>query len=848
MRAIRKSLQGQTVVGRSTAQRWWTAAFVAVVLSTMSVPGLTAQGQGQGQGQGAVKRAKVERALAERMAKKGAGEKERVILSLAPGKRTGLLRALQAQGVTVGAEFSLIEALAADIPVGLLRALEQHPDVLSVSSDADIQPAAIASTVTGSALGTAYSLRSTLGIDGPSQARTFQQGANGYISTVDGYVTSEYPSSGFATASYAWTEQDDDRVGMLLRFENMFGSGTGQIPAGATIKSVSLRIGQYADGSTAATASLYRMLTSWSASASWNTMLTSGAGIQFDNVEASSSVDASISNLATTGLRTFSGSGLAATVQAWSNGAPNNGWILWQNNANEWRVRTSEDGTVSNRPLLTVEYTTGTSRTGAGVTVAVIDSGMLLDGGPASRLKTSRDFTTGLASPSASAAADPYGHGTHVASLIGSNQADFKGVSPNVSFVNLRVLNSAGGGYTSHVLAALQWAVANRAAYGIDIINVSLGHPIFEPAATDPLVQAVEAASRAGIVVVASAGNYGVNPLTGQVGYGGTFSPGNAPSAITVGAVRTFDTTTRVDDLVAEYSSRGPTWYDAFAKPDIVAPGHRLLGAAATSQLLYQMLPSLTQSIGGRPYVKLSGSSMAAGVVSGSVALLIEEARATYGAVPPVHAMKAMLQTSALPMADATGTPYDVLTQGAGALNPIGALSLAEAINPTVPAGGWWLMTSVPTSTTIDGQNIVWGNMIVWGNNIVWGNALYENSGAWANNIVWGNMIVWGNTLQWQTSATNIVWGNMIVWGNNIVWGNMIVWGNNIVWGNSVDPNMIVWGNLATQTFGATNIVWGPRRCMGAVVQHGVGGRPDGPAERLAEGPAATQRSDVRDA
>ena len=87
-----------------------------------------------------------------------------------------------------------------------------------------------------------------------------------------------------------------------------------------------------------------------------------------------------------------------------------------------------------------------------------------------------------------------------------------RGVAPGVKFVNLRVLDSKGEGSTSNVLLALQWAVANRAAYGIDVINLSLGHPIYESAATDPLVQAVEAAVRAGLVVVVSAGNIGMQP------------------------------------------------------------------------------------------------------------------------------------------------------------------------------------------------------------------------------------------------------------------------------------------------------------------------------------------------
>ena len=118
-------------------------------------------------------------------------------------------------------------------------------------------------------------------------------------------------------------------------------------------------------------------------------------------------------------------------------------------------------------------------------------------------------------------------------------------------------------------------------------------------------MQAVEAAVRAGIVVVASAGNVGVNATTGLVGYAGITSPGNAPSAITVGAVKTLDTTTRTDDVVADYSSRGPTWYDAYAKPDLVAPGHRLLAAATSAQYLYSNYPTLRGPVYGTPQVRL---------------------------------------------------------------------------------------------------------------------------------------------------------------------------------------------------------------------------------------------------
>src|SRR6185503_12086908 len=101
----------------------------------------------------------------------------------------------------------------------------------------------------------------------------------------------------------------------------------------------------------------------------------------------------------------------------------------------------------------------------------------------------------------------------------------FRGVAPAAHLIGLRVLDDHGMGSTSDVIAALEFATANREALGIDVINLSLGHPPYAPAASDPLVQAVEAATRAGIVVVVAAGNVGVSTFTHRVGYGGILSP-----------------------------------------------------------------------------------------------------------------------------------------------------------------------------------------------------------------------------------------------------------------------------------------------------------------------------------
>jgi subtilisin family serine protease len=148
--------------------------------------------------------------------------------------------------------------------------------------------------------------------------------------------------------------------------------------------------------------------------------------------------------------------------------------------------------------------------TGEGVGVAVIDSGVEASTEFGSRLTAFYDFTRGgvAASPS-----DAYGHGTHVAGTIAqsgrrsSSTTQWRGIASGARIVALKVLDAQGAGLTSDVIQAIDFAVDHRESLGIDIINLSLGHPIFEPAAVDPMVQAVERAARAGVIVVAAAGN-----------------------------------------------------------------------------------------------------------------------------------------------------------------------------------------------------------------------------------------------------------------------------------------------------------------------------------------------------
>src|SRR5262249_29664696 len=223
--------------------------------------------------------------------------------------------------------------------------------------------------------------------------------------------------------------------------------------------------------------------------------------------------------------------------------------------------------------------------TGKGVGVAFVDSGITPDKDFAP--VTFVDFT----SPLGLHPYDDYGHGTHVAGLIAGRSTVYPGVAPRARLVSLKVLDARGTATTSTVIDAIEFATTNRRALGIDVLNLSIGHPIVEPPDTDPLVQAVEAAVRAGIVVVVAAGNGGRNIRTGVPGYGGILSPGNAKSAITVGALDNRHTGARRDDTIPLYSSRGPTWYDAQPKPDVVAPGHDLASVAAPGSTLFVELP-----------------------------------------------------------------------------------------------------------------------------------------------------------------------------------------------------------------------------------------------------------------
>jgi serine protease AprX len=172
---------------------------------------------------------------------------------------------------------------------------------------------------------------------------------------------------------------------------------------------------------------------------------------------------------------------------------------------------------------------------GTGVGVAVIDSGIYAhndlrtSSGTSSRIVYSQSFVTGLTGT------DLYGHGTHVAGIIGANGSDstgsnfsrtFNGIAPNVNLINLQVLDQNGAGTDSNVIAAIDEAITLQSTYNIRVLNLSLGQTVYESYKLDPLCQAAEAAWSSGIVVVVAAGNNGRNAAGSLPLYGTITSPG----------------------------------------------------------------------------------------------------------------------------------------------------------------------------------------------------------------------------------------------------------------------------------------------------------------------------------
>jgi serine protease AprX len=259
----------------------------------------------------------------------------------------------------------------------------------------------------------------------------------------------------------------------------------------------------------------------------------------------------------------------------------------------------------------------------------VIDTGIsgdLSDFQTAQDSGTSRVVASAVIDPNATTADDTYGHGTAVAGLVAGNgwyrdssdplYGEYAGTAPDANLISVKVADDSGEATTLDAIYGLQFAVDHQADYNIRVINLSFRSTSAESYATDPLDAAVEQAWFHGITVVAAAGNLGSAP--DAVSY----APGNDPYVITVGATDNQGTASDSDDVQADWSSRGQT-QDGFSKPDVLAPGSHIVTTLAPGSSFASDCPSC---IVGGAYFQLSGTSLAAPIVSGIAADLLAAA------------------------------------------------------------------------------------------------------------------------------------------------------------------------------------------------------------------------------
>ncbi|MCD0443104.1 S8 family serine peptidase [Glycomyces sp. A-F 0318] len=273
---------------------------------------------------------------------------------------------------------------------------------------------------------------------------------------------------------------------------------------------------------------------------------------------------------------------------------------------------------------------------GSGVTVAVLDTG-IDDTHPdlAGQVAATANFTT------TEDYRDRNGHGTHVASIVAGTGDPRSGVAPGADLVVGKVLDDGGGGQVSWLIDGMEWAAEQDA----DVVNMSLGLSpghYEAPMLTDAID---ELSDSTGVLFVVAAGNAGCDACIG--------SPGDAPSALTVGAVDH-------DDVLADFSNRGPVYEGFGLKPDITAPGVDIWAARADGT-----------GEDDDPYTAYSGTSMAAPMVSGAAALLL-------AAEPDLTGpeLKAALMAGAVPTEGAS-----VFEQGTGRVDV--ARSIEAAVRPS---------------------------------------------------------------------------------------------------------------------------------------------------------------------
>ncbi len=440
---------------------------------------------------------------------------------------------------------------------------------------------------------------------------------------------------------------------------------------------------------------------------------------------------------------------------------------------------------------------------GGGVTVALFDSGMQNhpDLKTKGAVRAGVDFSSGIAKVHLNANGDDYGHGAHVSGIIAGNGRKsgglYSGAAPKAKFLDVKVIGADGTGKTSNLIKAIDWVIANKRRYEISLANLSLGHPPVESYKKDPLCAAVARMIDAGITTVISAGNLGKTAKLGKI-WGAINSPANLPQAITVGAINTKETPRHSDDKATSYSSRGPTYIDGLFKPDLSAPGNNIASLLISKSYLEEHYPEKKLN---EQYLVLSGSSMAAGYVTGTVALMQS---ANHELTPSLT--KAILLLSAIKLR----WPH-LLEQGNGLVNAWTAVKLAEAMDVThreltKPVSPYWYLEGEKVyagGAVAVGNRLAYSRMIdgtsqpIWGGGKDWSDAIIEaDSTLWtvgffeSGSVIWGDRIrdastLWAENSFWDSSVSSV---DSVLWSASTLWAGSVLWSDSTLWSDTLIP------------------------------------------------------------
>jgi serine protease AprX len=366
---------------------------------------------------------------------------------------------------------------------------------------------------------------------------------------------------------------------------------------------------------------------------------------------------------------------------------------------------------------------------GDGIAVAIIDSGIFKekdldetasskgkDKNSASRVIRQMSFSSNSATVN-----DVYGHGTHIAGIVGGNgkesSGEILGIAPKVDLISLKISDEEGLAFESDTVEAVQWVLDNKDTYNIRVVNLSIRSTMPQSYHTSPLDAAAEILWFNGIVVVASAGNEGPNAID--------TAPANDPFIITVGASDEMQTADPADDVIAPYSAFGITM-DGFAKPDIIAPGQDIVSLLASTSDWNMLHPERLEGEGS--YFRLSGTSMSAPMVVGAAVLLLQDEP---NLTPDQVKYRLMASGRTIPgvSGDTRDYPYlDVLAAVTG--------TSTESANTGLPASQLlWTGSEPLTWESVNWNSVNW-NSVNW-NSVNW-NSVNWNSVNW-NSVAWDN-------------------------------------------------------------------------------------------------------------